>query len=161
MRRCDVPRADKRSRSEVEQRSNAVEVDPALIDTLAQGAAALTGITIDDRAEKVKRFTDELISTIRHYRQRIIADEQERPARFVAALEAGLNPATSVLAWLDELPVDMLIELRAGDIQTTLKVLISRIKDRVDYWEPKVKAHRPAGKRAARRDLRWSLIDII
>jgi hypothetical protein len=107
---------------------------------------------------KLKR---QLISTIRHYRQRVLADKQERPARIVAALKPGLKPARDLLAWLNSLPVSVLIELRAGGIQTSLEVLIPRIKSRAAYWQRHVAAHRPTGEDARNRELRWSLIDII
>jgi hypothetical protein len=107
---------------------------------------------------KLKR---QLISTMRHYRQGILADEQERPARIVAALKPGLKPAENLSTWLNSLPVGVLIELRAGNIQTSLEALIPRIKNRVAYWQRRVAAHRPTGEDARNRELRWSLTYII
>jgi hypothetical protein len=57
--------------------------------------------------------------------------------------------------------VGVLIELRAGGIQTSLEALVSRIEHRVAYWQRRVAADRPTGEDARNRELRWSLIDII
>jgi hypothetical protein len=149
-----VPRAKPFSRSEAEQRRNAAQVDPALLERLAQKAAVA-------EAEK-EDFKHELHSAIRHYNERRHADKQERPARIVAALKAGLKPTISLLEWLKSQPDGvLLIEVRAGNIQESLEALIPRIKNRVAYWQRHVEAHRPAGKDAARLDLRQSLTAII
>jgi hypothetical protein len=149
-----MPRAGRFSRSDVEQRPEAVQDDPVLIERLVQEAG------IADPAER-ECCQHELAWTIRHYRERVLADEQERPARIVAALKPGLKPAGSLSAWLNSLPVGVLIELRAGNIQTSLEALIPRIENRVAYWQRRVAAHRPAGEGARNRELRRSLTDII
>jgi hypothetical protein len=151
-----MPRADRLSRSDVEQRLKASQIDRALIARLV-----LKAPEIKRPGRKLKRprrkLIRQLISTIKHYRQRVLADEQERPARIVAALKPGLKPARELLEWLNSLPVSVLIELRAGGILSTLP----RIKNRVAYWQRRVAAHRPAGEDARNRELRWSLTDII
>jgi hypothetical protein len=165
-------RAKAINRSGVERRPEEFQVDPELIKKLVQKAAALTllGITFSDRAERVRRledgiaaerFKDELISTIQHYRQRALADNQERPARMAAALKPGLKLARELLEWLNSLPMGVLIELQAGGIKTSLEAFIPRTENRVAYWQRHVAANRPAGKGAASLDLRKSLTDII
>jgi len=161
-----VPRADRFSRSDVEQRPKASEIDPALIKRLI--LKVLVGRlgrelirTRRKLIQTIRQLIPQLISTIRHYRQRVLADEQERPARMVAALKPGLKPARAVLAWLNSLPVGVLMELQAGGMQTSLEALIPRIENRVAYWQRHVAAQRPTGEDARNRELRWSLTDII
>jgi hypothetical protein len=144
-----MPRADPFSRADVEQRSKASEIAPALIMKLVLKAAA--------KKRPKPELIRQLISTIRYYRQRVLADEQERPARIVAALKPGLKPARELLAWLNSLPVGVLIELRAGALLSTLP----RIENRIAYWQRRVAVHRPAGEDARNRELRRSLTDII
>jgi hypothetical protein len=148
-----IPKADPFSRGDVEQRSKASEIDPALIMKLFLKAA--------EKKRPGRELRRQLISTIRYYRQRVLADEQERPARIVAALKPGLKPARDLLAWLNSLPVGVLIDLRAGGIPACLEALIPRIKNQLDYWHQRVAAHRPTGEEARNRELRWSLTDII
>jgi hypothetical protein len=57
--------------------------------------------------------------------------------------------------------VGVLIELRAGSIQTSLEALIPRIKNRMAYWQRRVAAHRPTGEDARNHELRSSLTYII
>jgi hypothetical protein len=148
-----MPRADRFSRSDVEQRPKASEIDPALITKLVLKAA--------EKKRPERELIQQLISTIRHYRQRGLADKQERAARIVAALKPGLKPARNLSTWLNSLPVGLLIELQAGGIRTSLEALVSRIEHRAAYWQRRVAAHRPTGEDARNRDLRWSLTDII
>jgi hypothetical protein len=156
-----VPRAKRFSRFHVEQRWNELQVDPVLIETLVQKAA------VADQAQK-ERFEYKLNWTIRAYRARVLADKQERPAQIVAALKPGLKPATSLLGWLNLLPQNVRLDLRAGGMESLLRdlasvteALMSRTKNRVAYWQGHVEAHRPAGEGSASLDLRRSLTEII
>jgi hypothetical protein len=141
-----MPLAKAISRSEVEQRSKETLVDPALIEKIA----GRVGIT--DQAAKQK-----LTYTIQAYRARVLALQQESPARIVAALKPGLNPARKLLEWLKLLPDGLLIELQAGGLEEHLH----RIINRANYWQRHVEAHRQAGEGDASLDLRLSLLDIV
>jgi hypothetical protein len=149
-----MPRAGRFSRSDVEQRPEAVQDDPVLIERLVQKAG------IADPAER-ERCQHELTWTIRHYRERVLADKQERPARIVAALRPGLKPARDLLTWLKSLPFGLRSELQAGGMEKSLEGLVSKTNHRLAYWQRHVEAHRPSGEGAARLDLRQSLIAII
>jgi hypothetical protein len=138
----------------VEQRPKATEIDPALITKLILKAP------VADKAEE-KCLAPKLIWTIRHYRARVLADKQERPARIAAALKPGLKPARDLLRWLNSLPPGLRFELQAGGMEELLEALISKTKHRLAYWQRHVETHRPSGKGAASLDLRRSLIDII
>jgi hypothetical protein len=149
-----MPRADRFSRSDVEQRPKALQDDPVLIKRLVQKAP------IADPAKK-ERCQHDLTGTIAHYRARVLADKQERPARKVAALRPGLKPAKDLLAWLKSLPSSLRFELQAGGMEGSLEALITKTNDRLAYWRRHVEAHRLTGEGTASLDLRRSLIDII
>jgi hypothetical protein len=155
-----VARAKPFSRSDVKQRWAPLQVDPSLIKKLVQKAA----VAVADK----ERFEHKLNWTIRAYRARVHADKQERPAQIVAALKPGLKLARDLFAWLRWLPESVRFDLRAGGIEDLLydltnvtEALLSRTKNRENYWQGHVKAHRPAGKGAASLDLRLSLTQII
>jgi hypothetical protein len=149
-----MPRAGRFSRWDVEERPEALQDDPVLIETLVQKAG------IADPAER-ESSQRELTWTIRHYRAIVLADKQERPARIVAALKPGPKLAGDLLAWFKSLPPGLRLELRAGELEGSLEALIPKTNDRLAHWQGQVKAHRPSGEGAASLDLRRSLIDII
>jgi hypothetical protein len=62
-----------------------------------------------------------------------------------------------LLAWLESLPVGMLIELQAGGV----KEFCERVINREAYLQGHVNAHRPASEGAISLDLRRSLTAII
>src|SRR5262249_14927540 len=130
------------------------EVNPALIDKLVRR------VGVADRAQQ-EQLRYKLRCTIPAYRARILAGQEERPARQVAALNPGLKLARDGLAWLDSLPMGVLTGSQAGDTKTCLEALVARIENRVAYWQRHVKTHRPAGEGAVGLDLRRSLTAII
>jgi hypothetical protein len=136
-------------RSEVERRPQETEVKSALIEKIAKRA----GIT--DQAVKQK-----LTYTIQAYRARALADQQERPARMVAAIEPVLQSARDAAAQLNALPAGVLTGQQQGSIQTFLKGAIRALTERAGYWRKHIAAHRPLGEEAASLALRLSLIDI-
>jgi len=157
-----VPRAKPFNRSHLKKRQVSLEVDPHLIKTLIDKVPLVTDEAIRSNLEY------ELKPAIRAYRVRMLADSQERPARIVAALKRGLNPATSLLEWLNSLPQSLRQELRAGGVELLLHELAiltqrlkTRVEDRVCYWQGHVETHRPAGEGDASLDLRRSLTEII
>src|SRR5262249_47122832 len=148
-----MPRAKPFSRLDVEQRSKKTEVNPALIDKLVRR------VGVSGRAQKEKpRY--KVRWTIPAYRARILAGQEERPARQVAALNPGLKLARDGLAWLDSLPMGVLTGSQAGDTKTCLEALVARIENRVAYWQRHVKTHRPAGEGAVGLGLRRALTAI-
>jgi len=144
-----MSRATPFSRLEVQQRSQECLVNPALIEKLVE----IAGAASKDTKEKLRYKLD---CTIRAYRARRLGDKQESPARIVAALKPGVKAAKELRAWLDSLPVGVLIELQAGGLEEHLH----RIINRANYWQRHVEAGRPTGEDAANLDLRWSLKDI-
>jgi hypothetical protein len=144
-----MPRANPVSRSQVKQRSQERLVNPALIEELVE----IAGAASKDTTEKLRY---KLNCTVSAFFARRLADKQESPARIVAALKPGLNPARKLLAWLKSLPVSVLIELQAGG----LEAFVNRLEKQADYWQQHVEAHRPTGEDAASLALRWSLRDI-
>jgi hypothetical protein len=144
-----MSRARAISRSEVERRPQETAIDRELIEKLVELAVA--------SQEKKQKLDQKLITTIKAYRARMLADQQERAARIVAALKRGLDPARKLLAWLNSLPVGVLIELQAGDLQSSLGALIPKIKDRLAYWQRHVG---PTGNGPASLALPLSLKDI-
>jgi hypothetical protein len=151
-----MPRATPLSRLEVEQRAKKPLVDPALTEKLVE----IAGAASKDTKEKLRH---KLNCTVSAFLARRLGDKQESPARILAAFKPGLKPARKLLAWLDTLPVGVLIELQAGGLKKHLRGLeehLHRIINRADYWQRHVKAHRPTGEGAASLDLRQSLKDI-
>src|SRR5262249_5691748 len=144
-----MPRATPFSHLEAQQRSQERLVAPALIEKLVE----IAGAASKDTKEKLRYKLD---CTIRAYRARRLGDKQESPARIVAALKPGVKAAKELRAWLDSLPVGVLIELQAGGLEEHLH----RIINRANYWQRHVEAGRPTGEDAANLDLRWSLKDI-
>jgi hypothetical protein len=144
-----MPRAKPINRSEVERREKETLVDPELIEKLAD----LAGAASKDTKEKLRY---KLNCTVSAFFARRLADKQESPARIVAALKPGLNPARKLLAWLKSLPVSVLIELQAGG----LEAFVHRLEKQAAYWQRHVEAHRPTGEDAASLALRWFLKDI-
>jgi hypothetical protein len=152
-----MPRAKAFSRSKVEQRwpkdPKEPPVDPALIEKLV----ALTGVI--DPVERAQ-VESKLSCTIKLNRDRVLADQQERPAQIVAALKPVLRSARDLSARLNSLPVGLRLELQAGGLGEQLEALISKADDRLAYWRQHVAAHRPTGEGATSLDLRQSLTDI-
>jgi len=144
-----MPKAKPFSRSDVKQRAKKPLVDPALTEKLVE----IAGAASTDTKEKLRH---KLNCTVSAFFARRRGDKQESPARIVAALKPGLKPARKLLAWLDTLPVGVLIELQAGGV----KEFCERVIDCEAYWRGQVKTHRPAGEGAASLDLRLSLKDI-
>jgi hypothetical protein len=147
-----MPLAKPFNRSDVGRRSEEPQVcELALIEKLVRRSR------VTDKAETAK-FKESLDCTIREYRLQVLTEkQQERPAQIVAALKPGVKAAKKLLAWLDSLPVGLLIELQAGGV----KEFCTRVIAREAYWQGHVNAYRPAGKGAASLHLRRSLKDII
>ena len=143
-----MPRATPFSRLEVQQRSQERLVNPALIEKLVE----IAGAASKDTKEKLRC---KLSCAVSAFFARRLADKQESPARIVAALKPGVKAVKNLLAWLDSLPVGVLIELQAGGLEEHLH----RIINRANYWQRHVEAHRPTGEGAANLVLRWSLKD--
>jgi hypothetical protein len=141
------------SRWEVEQRRKENEADRELIQKLVD----LAGVA---SRESKAEFKHKLTTTIEAYRARVLADQQERPARIMAALEPVLQSARDLLARLVSLPTGLRIELQAGGVEEQLEAMISKADDRLVYWRQHVAANRPTGEGAASLDLRRSLTDI-
>jgi hypothetical protein len=154
-----MPRAKAFNRSEVERRSKVIGPSPrvltsSLVDsTLIEKLVDLAGVGSRDSKAALKH---KLAYTIEAYRARVLANQQESPARILAALKPGVKPVRKLLAWLKLLPAGVLIELQAGGLEEHLQ----RIIDRANYWRRRAETHRPAGEADAGLALRRSLIDI-
>jgi hypothetical protein len=152
-----VPRAKPFSRSHIEQRWDALSVDPALVKKLAEKAGIFS-------RTQMKQLSD----AIQAYRARVLANKQERPAQIVAALRPGLRPAARLLEWLNSLPQSVRLDLTAGGIERLLhelavltEALAVETKSRMAYWRGHIETHRLAGEGNASLVLRQSLNGII
>jgi hypothetical protein len=155
-----MPRATYFSRSEVERRGTDALVDCDLLKRLSLKAP------IPDQAREMLKY--ELRDTVWHYRTLIIARNQERPARNVAALKRGLGSSKRLLESLNSLPPSLRMELRAGgveqfleDLKVLIKELVAGAQSRSAYWQTHVVQHRPSGESDVGTWLRQDLTAII
>jgi hypothetical protein len=142
-----MPRAKAFTRSHVGARAQ-VGLDPKVID---KTKTTLRSAGIEP--EQMERVVCRLVQAIQAYKLRVLADSQESPARIVAALRPGLQPAKRLSKWLGTLPQSLRFDLKVPGMEG----LPDRIEELVKYWGAKVRAHRPAGEAAAGFDLRKML----
>ncbi len=147
-----MSRADAFTQSDITKRALETEVDPAFIERLAISAR------IPDSARE--QFAYEIKHALRAYHARVLAAQQERPTRIVAALKIGLKPTNELLKWLRALPEWMRLDLQAVGIEGLLGELTLNIKRQTDYWKAHVAKNRPAGQVEIRRGLQQCLCAI-
>jgi hypothetical protein len=148
-----VTRATPFSRADVDRRASALAPDaPGLLDPERfKPLAKLAKIADERRADCLALVNDAL----RRSRLHALAVEQERPARKIAALEAGPPLALQLSQWLRSLPASLRQELRAGDLESGLAELVANAADRIGYYG----GHVEPGRSGAAADHRALLID--
>ena len=146
-----MPRAKAFTRSHVKARAQ-VSLDLKVIDQIK---TTLKSAGIEPA--KLEQVACRIVLAIQTYKLRVLAESQESPARMVAALKPGLQPAKQLRQWLDTLPQSLHFDLKVSGMEG----LRARIEERLKYWEAKVRAHRPAGKGAAGLDLRQNLDSLL
>jgi hypothetical protein len=165
-----VPRATPFTHSDVQNRS-----ETRWAPSLAQEEAERDARIIDALARKAsipettrERFCCEVREAIWLYREKVLAQRQERPARIVAALRQGLSRTKKLSEWLKSLSQGVRLELHAGnaerllgDLANLLEALSTNIKGRSAYWRKHVETNRPAGQGSASLALRQSLMHFV
>jgi hypothetical protein len=101
--------------------------------------------------EPMAREIEQAIIT---YRLRILADNQERPAKIVATLKLLQTPLQVLEKRLCAVPEGLRLQLRTDG---PLKELTANVAAQMKYWQGKVHAHRLSGEGCIGLDLRKSL----
>jgi hypothetical protein len=140
-----LPRAQPFTATDIDARSEAAHAPDRLADR--------AGILTDRRAECLERINE----AYRYYKLDLTSLAQEKPAKIVAAFTKVEKCAAELLATLDKLPPSLRIELRSGDLES---VILARVRERIGYWKPHVRAWRPSERGWARRSL-WHMVQAI
>jgi hypothetical protein len=163
-----MPRARAFTRADVERRARKIKIGPkgtkkqprriVQAGEIAPGfterlAAFATGKVPEASRQ---RFQEEITEAIKVYRARRIADQQENPARIIAALKPGKRAARVMLKWLRSLPQSVRLPLRKGATETWLTEWIASIDASLTDLQKK-RRHRGGN---AGIDLRRNLIAI-
>jgi hypothetical protein len=110
----------------------------------------------------------ELETTIWAHRVRVLADQQERPTRQIAALRKPLAAARKLREQLKALPTSFRTDLQAPDVEILIDHLVILLSELVDqgitrskYLKKHVFKHRQYGGYQTNLSLRQQLIDLI